>query len=274
MSGRADGSRMSTQATIDSDALTLGCKTVKASTVTSEVPARPNGDSAERPTRGWHLYSASDVKRVTVVSVLGTMAAILATGIVLLLALRFPHLGTQLSAWTGVLIASALGALIFAGFEKRAWRWRATAWVPHCTMPDLSGGWSGRIEITKGKEGENIGEPLTCRVEIRQDWSRIAIDFETDVSESWSVMANVDARRAGENVHYELHYEYYVIPKPNAPRELANKVELIDPHYGTARVKLVGRGPWPSVRTTELRGIWFNDQHFERWGTIELTRNL
>jgi SMODS-associating 2TM, beta-strand rich effector domain len=243
------------------------------STVKSEATARPNGDSEEAPTDGPHLYSASDVNRVAVVSVLGTMAAILATGIVLLLALPFPHLGTQLPAWAGVLIATGLGVWIFAGFEKRAWRWRATAKLPHCTMPDLSGGWSGQIEITKGKQGEAEGEQLDCRVHIKQDWSRIAIDFETEVSKSWSVMANVDARRAGENVHYELHYEYYVTPKPDAPPELVQKVQLIEPHYGTARVKLDGRGPWPSVPSTKLNGIWFNDQHFERWGTIKLTRN-
>jgi hypothetical protein len=230
-------------------------------------------DLEQAPTDGPHLYSASDVNRVAVVTVLGTMAAILATGIVLLLTVPFPHLGAQLPAWAGVLIATGLGVLIFAGFEKRAWRWRVTTKVPHSTMPDLSGGWSGEIVITKGKDGEAEGKQLACQVQIKQDWSRIAIDFETDVSKSWSVMANVDARRAGKNVHYALHYEYYVIPKDDAPEELAEQVKLVDPHYGTARVKLAGPGPWPRVGSTTLNGIWFNDQHFERWGTINLTRN-
>jgi SMODS-associating 2TM, beta-strand rich effector domain len=240
------------------------------STVASQVPAHPDEGSAQPPPRGRHLYSAGDVNRVTVISVLGTFAAIIAAGIVLLV----PHLGTQLSAWSGVLIASALGTLILAGFEKRAWHWRAAAKVPHCTMPDLSGRWSGNIVITKGKEGEDVGVPLDCRIEIKQDWSRIAIDFETDVSRSWSVMANVDNRETDGALHHELHYEYYVIPKPDAPPELAKEVELIDPHYGTAQLKVLGPDPWQRKSSTELKGIWFNDQHFERWGTINLTRSL
>jgi SMODS-associating 2TM, beta-strand rich effector domain len=239
------------------------------SKIASQVPVRPDEDSAHAPPRGLHLYSAGDVKRVTVISVLGTFAAIVAAGIVLLV----PHLGAQLSAWGGVLIASALGALIFAGFEKRAWHWRVAAKVPHCTMPDLAGRWSGEIVITKGKEGEDLGVPLNCRVEIRQDWSRIAIDFETDVSRSWSVMANMDTRKTTAGVHHELHYEYYVIPRPDAPPELAKEVELIDPHYGTARLQLLGSDQCPHELRTGLKGIWFNDQHFERWGTIDLTRS-
>lgn len=242
------------------------------STVTSKVAARPTGDSAEPPTRGRHLYSASNVKRVRVVSALGTFAAIVAAVIVLLLALPFPHLGTQPSAWGGVLIASALASLIFAGFEKRAWRWRATALVPHFTMPDLSGRWGGELVITKGNEGDDVGVPLCCRVAIRQDWSRIAIDLETDVSKSWSVMANVDTRKTGDDVHYELHYEYYVIPRSDAPPEMAEKVELVDPHYGTAHLKFQS-GRWLRVGSTGLRGIWFNDQHFQRWGEIRLKRD-
>jgi SMODS-associating 2TM, beta-strand rich effector domain len=239
------------------------------STVASKDPVRAD---EQPPTRGLHLYSASDVNRVTVINLLGTIAAIFATGAVLLLALPFPHLGTQLSAWGGVLIASALFPLIFAGFGKRAWRWRAAASMSHWTAPDLSGGWRGDIVITKGTEAEKEGVPLSCHVEIQQDWSRIAIDLETRVSRSWSVMANINARGTGDEVRYELHYEYYVVPRADARPEDAARVELVDPHYGTARLDLEP-GPWPHAHPTVLSGIWFNDQHFQRWGTIKLERD-
>lgn len=232
------------------------------STITSR--AYPDEGSTQPPTRGRHLYSAGDVNRINVIHVLGAITAAGATGIVWL---------THISDWIGVVIAVALLWLILAGFEKRAWHWRVTAKVPHCAMPDLSGEWNGWIEINKGKEGENVGIPLDCRVEITQDWSRIAIDFETDVSRSWSVMASVDARRdANDVVYHELHYEYYVIPRSDAPPELSAQVELVDPHYGTAHLKLEP-GSWPRVRPTGLNGIWFNDQKFERWGKITLIRD-
>jgi len=230
---------------------------------TSEAKARPGNGSAQPPAEGRHLYSAGDVNRINVIHVLGTITAAGATGIVLL---------THVSDWIGVVIAAALLWLTLAGFEKRAWRWRLTAKVPHCAMPDLSGEWSGRIEINKGKEGEDIGMPLDCHVEIKQDWSRIAINLQTEVSRSWSVMASIDARRAANDVvDHELHHEYYVTPRCDAPPELSTQVELVDPHYGTAHLKL-GPGSWPRVRPTSLSGIWFNDQNFKRWGTITLTR--
>jgi len=232
--------------------------------ITSEAKAGPDDGSAQPPAEGQHLYSAGDVNRINVIHVLGAITAAGATGIVLL---------THISDWIGVVIAAALLWLTLAGFEKRAWRWRLTAKVPHCAMPDLSGEWRGRIEINKGKEGENIGTPLDCRVEIKQNWSRIAISFRTDVSKSWSVMASVDAHRTANHVVYhELHYEYYVTPRSDAPPELSTQVELVDPHYGTAHLKL-GPGSWPRVSPISLSGIWFNDQNFERWGKITLTRN-
>ena len=241
------------------------------SAVASEVPTRPPEGSAEPPTRGRHLYSAGYVNRVNFVGAVGTIAAIVATGAGLLLALPFPHLGTQASAWGGVVIATVLAAGMFAGFEKRAWRWRLTASIPSTTVPDLSGKWTDHLLIPRGKEGEDVGVPLDCRVDIKQDWSRITVELETDLSTSWSVMATVDARKTGADVEYELHYEYYVNPRSDPPSDLAAKVELVDPHYGSARLKL-GPGPWPRVRPTLLDGIWYNDQHFELWGTIAVAR--
>jgi SMODS-associating 2TM, beta-strand rich effector domain len=235
------------------------------STFTNEIPAQPDESSAQPPTQGWHLYSASDVKRIVVIHVLGVITAAAATGIALL---------THLSDWIGVGIAAALLWFIFAVFEKHAWHWCVMALVPHSTVPNLSGRWRGHILITKGKEGEkSVNDPLGCWVTIRQDWSRIAIDFGTDVSSSWSVMASINARKASDDVvYYELHYEYYVIPKPDAPRELAEKVGLVEPHYGTAHLKFQP-GPRLRIRSTGLSGIWFNDQHFQRWGDIMLTRD-
>lgn len=234
------------------------------STITSEATTCPEGGAVQPPAQGGHLYSAGDVNRINVIHVLGLITAAGTTGVVWL---------AHISDWIGVIMAAALLWLILAGFGKRAWRWQVTAKVPHCAMPDLSGTWSGEIEIIKGKGGENVGEPLDCYVEITQDWSRIAINLETDVSRSWSVMASIDARRtANDVVYHELHYEYYVVPRSDAPPELSAQVELIDPHYGTAHLKLEP-SPWPRARPTELSGIWFNDQNFERWGKIMLTLN-
>ena len=201
------------------------------------------------PKREKHLYSAANVNRVNVVTGLGVLGAAIAAAIVLLI----PEVEKQASAWGGVAAATVFSSAIFALYEKRVWRSRIAASLPGTTVPDMRGLWSGKLVVRQGHPGEATDTPLPCRVRIEQDWSRIIVDLRTAETESWSVMATVDAR--------SLHYEYYVIPRP-VPE--GRQLGSFEPHYGMARLTL--------SRKNLLRGDWFNDQHFSRWGEIELRR--
>jgi SMODS-associating 2TM, beta-strand rich effector domain len=208
------------------------------------------GADGDVPKREKHLYSAAKVNRVYVVTGLGVLGALIAAAVVLLI----PSVNPQISAWGGVAAATLLSSAIFWLYEKRVWRTRIAACLPGTTVPDMRGTWKGELVVRVGLEDEEgVDKPLNCDVRIAQDWSRLMIDLCTSETESWSVMATVDANR--------LHYEYYVVPKSTQPGAVLGPLE---PHYGMARLTLSGG--------SLLSGEWFNDQHFQRWGEIRLDR--
>jgi hypothetical protein len=216
-------------------------------------------DPTGPPEREKHLYSAAGINRANVVAGLGLIGAIGAA----LIALLFPSLSARTAAVLGVIVATILPAAIFVAYEKRVWRWPATAYIPHATMPELNGNWEGHIEIIRGVEGEETRRRIGCAVRITQDWSRVAIDFTTAATESWSVMATIDAER--------VHYEYFVVARADAEPDTDNELAHVAPHYGMARL-VPHPPPGPGKRCVQLDGFWFNDQHFLRWGNIALSR--
>jgi hypothetical protein len=215
------------------------------------------------PDREQHLYSAGGISRGNVIAFIGLMGGLVAAAGVL----QFPRLDPKWAAVLGAVVGCLLSLSLVLAYERWAWRWVLIAHFRLSKIPDLNGEWDGHIEVDKGLRGETTNDAIQCRVRIKQDWSRIAIDFITNATESWSVMATIDARR--------LHYEYFVVPRPPAQEESAS--EQIKPHDGMARLTPTPR-PGRRERCWELNGRWFNDQSYFhdkdslRWGTIHLAR--
>lgn len=215
------------------------------------------------PDREQHLYSAGGVSRGNVIAFIGLMGGLAAVFGVL----QFPRLEPKLAAVLGAIVGCLLSLSLVLAYERCVWRWLLIARFRLSKIPDLNGEWYGHIEVDKGLKGEETNNPIRCRVRIKQNWSRVAIDFITNATESWSVMATVDTGR--------VHYEYFVVPRP--PAQGQSTGALVNPHDGMARL-IPLPPPGRRERCWELNGSWFNDQSyfhdedFLRWGTIKLAR--
>lgn len=214
---------------------------------TKVAPAAPLPEGS--PAREKHLYSAAKVNRVVVMHVVGAVGGLIITALVLLV----PKLGADISAWGGVLAGVVFSYVIFMLYDRCMWRWSVVECLPGTTVADMRGTWTGQLVVRASPEDGEIGQELGCTVRIEQDWSRIQVRLTTDETESYSLMAAIDGRG--------LRYEYYVVPLSDEAGEVLG---LLKPHYGMADLKLTG--------DSMLGGEWFNDQDFQRWGSIELKR--
>jgi hypothetical protein len=198
-----------------------------------------------------HEYVSTYVERLKWVASL-TLAAVAASfGIGAL----FHHLDlpTAVAPPTALTLFSA----IFALFDLLLWR-LAIGRHTLGRIPDLHGTWQGTIDIREGRDGDP-SEKIPCTVEIKQTWSRISIEFETENTHSNSVMASLRPRNEGG-----LHYEYDVDTDRGAKR--GSPTADAERHYGTAHLLPVD-GTWK-----EMSGKFYNDEAFQRWGKYKLTR--
>ncbi len=211
-----------------------------------------------------HLYSAGGVNRGHVIGLVGLVGAIAAAALAVF---GFPHLDTTLAAFMGAAAGCLFALPLVWLYERAIWRWAPIAHFKLSKISDLNGEWEGHIEVEKGLAGDGTGRKIPCLVRIRQDWSRIRIDFITEATESWSVMATIDDER--------LHYEYFVVARPDAGPD--SPLPTVNPHDGMVRLK-PSPPPGRRQRCDELSGTWFNDpsdlagQDSLRWGPIFLRR--
>jgi SMODS-associating 2TM, beta-strand rich effector domain len=154
--------------------------------------------------------------------------------------------------------ALTLFGAIFALFNLLLWR-LAIRGHTLGQIPDLHGTWQGTIDIREGRDGEPSAT-IPCTVEIKQNWSRISIEFKTENTHSSSVMASLRPWNEGG-----LHYEYDVGTDRGAKRGESPTADA-ERHYGTAQLL-------PSDETwEEMTGKFYNDEAFQRWGKYKLTR--
>lgn len=111
-----------------------------------------------------------------------------------------------------------LYGIAYAVYDR--WLWR----VPLLSrVPNLTGTWAGTVSSSHAPTVQN---PATLR--IRQRWSAIFIELETQHSRSASSMASLSLDGSPDPA---LSYEYW-----NEPKGLA--VEPMQPHRGTACLRL------------------------------------
>jgi hypothetical protein len=227
----------------------------------SDEAEQPAGTVREEPSPEWgkpvdpkghpdwqarerHLYSAGGVNRGNVIAFVGLLGA---SGAAALSALAFPTLESTIAAFSGAAAGCLFALPLVWLYERMFWRWPPIARFKLSKIPDLNGEWEGHIEVKEARGSAELQRELPCRVCIKQDWSRIRIDFITVPTESWSVMATIDSDR--------LHYEYFVVPRPTAG---SDPLAEINPHDGTVRLK-----PWPRPGRRQscdcLSGGWYND---------------
>jgi hypothetical protein len=162
------------------------------------------------------------------------------------------HLSTVIAPPAG----AAIFGVVFWVFDRHLWH---VGFRGHSLsgIPDLRGTWEGEIEIRERRNPlQRRTQRHRCTVQIKQTWRDISINFKTEFTTSHSVMASLGSD--------ELHYEYDVKPNPSVSSE-NNPLRAARRHFGTAH--LAPQGTW-----NILKGKFYNDEDYQRWGPYNLTR--
>lgn len=200
-----------------------------------------------------HDYVTNLSNRTRVLALMMTLSAIffLATGLVLQTA------KINLPFWLNAPSTAALFSALFAVYDRYAWRWRVFG-KQLSTVPVLDGFWAGTVVLRSELLTEESAQTLPCHVHIKQTWTKMRIEFETEFTTSCSWMAALNEPGHGPG---GLRYEYQVTPKPGY-----SLPEVINIHSGTAYL-LPKRSDW-----TELAGEFYNGPGYQRYGEYTLAR--
>lgn len=171
----------------------------------------------------------------------GALAIAAASGLRALVAM--PQLAGHIDA--AALSAGVIyGGLIFL-YESWGWRWLST-------IRNLNGTWVGKITTT-----HNGGATVPCVMRVRQSWTRMAIELETEQSRSRTTMAALYDDQPGD---VGLKYEYV-----SEPRNLA--VQTMQTHRGVCTLAMA-----PDSGELRLSGDYFTGRGRETRGEITLHR--
>jgi len=171
----------------------------------------------------------------------GALAIAAASGLRALLAIQ------QLAGHIDAAALSAgviYGGLIFI-YERWCWRWLST-------IKNLNGTWVGSVTTS-----HNGGTTVPCVMRVRQTWTRMAIELETEQSRSRTTMAALYDVQPGD---VGLKYEYV-----SEPRNLA--VQTMHTHRGVCMLAIAD-----DSKETRLIGDYFTGRGRETQGEITLHR--
>lgn len=146
---------------------------------------------------------------------------------------------------TAALSAGAIYASLIFLYERWGWRWLST-------LNNLNGTWVGNISTS-----HNGGTNVPCVMRVRQTWTRMAIELETEQSRSRTTMAALYEDQPGDA---GLKYEYV-----SEPRNLA--VQSMQTHRGVCTLVIT-----PGSAGPRLSGDYFTGRGRETRGEVTLHR--
>jgi len=189
-----------------------------------------HGYASDNFFRGPRVYFAFGAVAIAAASALRTLVAI-------------PSLTWHVDA--AALSAGAIYAGLIFLYERWGWRWLST-------MKDLNGTWVGNISTT-----HNGGVSVPCVMRVRQTWTRMTIELETEQSRSRTTMSALYEDQPGD---VGLKYEYV-----SEPRNLA--VQTMQAHRGVCTLAITSGSGGP-----HLSGDYFTGRGRETRGEITLHR--
>jgi hypothetical protein len=168
-------------------------------------------------------------------------AAAIAAASALRVLVAMPQLAGRIDA--AALSAGVIyGGLIFL-YERWGWRWLST-------IKNFNGTWVGSITTS-----HNGGTNVPCVMRVRQTWTRMAIELETEQSCSRTTMAALYDDQPGD---VGLKYEYV-----SEPRNLA--VRTMQTHRGVCTLVITA-----DSEGARLSGGYFTGRGRETRGEITL----
>lgn len=189
-----------------------------------------HGYASDNFFRGPKVYFAFGVAAIAAASALRALAAM-------------PQLAGRIDA--AALSAGVIyGGLIFL-YERWGWHWLST-------IRNLNGTWVGSITTS-----HNGGTTVPCVMRVRQTWTRMAIELETEQSRSRTTMAALYDDQPGD---VGLKYEYV-----SEPRNLA--AQTMHTHRGVCTLTIAA-----DSEEARLSGDYFTGRGRETRGEITLHR--
>jgi hypothetical protein len=189
-----------------------------------------------------HGYASDNFFRgPKVYFVFGALAIGTASGLRALVVI--PPLAGNVDA--AALSAGAVYAALILLYERWGWRWLST-------IKNLNGTWVGSITSS-----HNGAASVPCVMRVRQTWTRMSIELETEQSRSRTTMSALYEDQPGD---VGLKYEYV-----SEPRNLA--VQTMHLHRGACTLAISS-----GLEGLRLSGDYFTGRGRETRGEINLCR--
>lgn len=145
-------------------------------------------------------------------------------------------------------IMSAYG-IVYWLYSRHGWKWRLCGFRLS-EIPDLGGTWFGVLESNHSQ-----GTKLHGKMHVHQTWSKLCVEFESQTSRSYSVMAAVNVTPGPTE---GLTFQY-----TNAPLHGAS--DTMNAHVGLNHLRLL-----PDGKT--LEGEYFSGRGRQTFGSMKLVR--
>lgn len=143
---------------------------------------------------------------------------------------------------TVVSAGAVYGGLIWF-YDRWLWRWMST-------IPNLVGTWAGVVTSS-----HNDGAEVPCVMHVRQCWTRMALELNTEHSRSRTTMAALYENQPGDT---GLKYEYVCEPRNRS-------LPTMHTHRGVCMMAIAPGGD-------KLDGDYFTGRGRETHGVISLRR--
>ena len=125
-------------------------------------------------------------------------------------------------------LALLLFGLSYAVFNRHLWKVELirNLSIGQVTIPNLNGTWKGSLTSSYDEHKDEYA----ARIVIRQTWTKISVQLETEGSKSVSEIAAI---RGESSTGYYLEYSFR-----NEPKSEPASVHTMNIHYGTARLRI------------------------------------
>jgi len=153
--------------------------------------------------------------------------------------------------WVDITSVPLLYGVLYATFDRYSWRWPIFRTFGIVKVPVLEGRWSGYVQSSH--DNHTVNHEVHVRIE--QNWTRMRITLEGDLSRSHSILASVLTNAPEGTV---LDYEYQNEPLPGAR-------DAMQIHHGTARLNIVSG--------TDLDGYYYTGRGRGNHGRIHLQKS-
>jgi hypothetical protein len=192
-----------------------------------------------------HPYATDSDERRLIPLLIGLVAL----GAGLLVHALIEWIDLEVPWWFDVPTPLALYGLIWLGFDRVWWHWPIWRRLKLVRVPDYRGDWS-----LQGQSDYDSSTSFKGAATIRQTWTTISIEVETDQSRSHTMVASVLLDPSAQPL---LMYQYSSEPK-------VGSVATLQAHRGTAWLRLTDGG---------LTGEYYGGRGSGNAGTVRLSRN-